>query len=181
MIEEIGGIHALACFESDTPLNVYNAHTLHFLYTHGATLVTLSHELSVDEVEELLKNYRKHYEQCCNTQYVVYGRVEVMVSEHCPINATLLDNDKVNCRLCRQKTYALKDKFHNLFPMHNDDKCRMHLYDYKISDKIASIPQLYKMGVNAVRFDFTFEDTETVKQVIQKAKKVKITTENSKV
>lgn len=171
MIQEIGGIHALDTFECDTSLNVYNAHTLYFLQMMNASLVTFSYELKVEEIIVLMKEYQKKYNTDANTQFVAYGRVEVMVSEHCPINATILDNDKQNCQLCRKKCYALKDKFNNYFPMHNDEKCRMHLYDYKIMNHLGQIKEVLKAGVKAIRLDFSFESKEEMITIINEAKR----------
>jgi hypothetical protein len=87
-----------------------------------------------------------------------------MVSKHCPINACLLDNDKQNCQLCRKKTYALKDKFNNVYPMKNDQNCNMRLYDYKIRNEIANIKDHLDNGISC-RFDFTFEDEKEIKNI----------------
>lgn len=171
MIQDIGGIHALKHFECDTSLNVYNAYTLDFLKKMGATLVSFSHELNIKEIKALMQQYKMLFNDWIDTQFVAYGRVEVMVSEHCPINASILDNEKENCQLCRKCTYALKDKFNNYFPMCNDHECRMHLYDHKISNRLDNISELLAIGVNHIRLDFTFENTEEIAMVINKAKK----------
>lgn len=170
MIQEIGGIHALEHFECDTSLNVYNAYTVNFLKNMGATLVSFSHELSVLDIKMLMEQYKLLFDNWINTQFVAYGRVEVMVSEHCPINASLLDNDKVNCQLCRKHTYALKDKFNNYFPMDNDLECRMHLYDYKILNRIDNVKELLAAGVNHIRLDFTFESVDEINSIILNTK-----------
>lgn len=170
MIQEIGGIYALEHFECDTSLNVYNAYTMHFLKKMGATLISFSHELKSFEIKMLMEQYKSLFNECMNTQFVAYGRVEVMVSEHCPINASLVDNDKKNCQLCRNQTYALKDKFNNYFPMCNDLECRMHLYDYKTLNHIGNIKELLAAGVNHIRLDFTFETIDEVNAIINKTK-----------
>lgn len=170
MIEDIGGIFALDKFEADASLNVYNAYTMQFLQHYNASLITLSHELNVKDIQNLMEKYHAIEKHPCAVQYVAYGRVEVMVSEHCPINFVLLDNDKKHCQLCRNKNFALKDKFNNYFPMHNEQDCRMHLYDYKISDHIHDIGRVLATGVNAIRLDFTFETQSEIIQIIKKAK-----------
>lgn len=170
MIEDIGGIHALDDFECGTSLNVYNAHTAHFLHQRGASLVSVSNELRVDEIITLKTNYERCYGETPALLCVVYGRVEVMVSEHCPINAALLDNNKEHCTLCRNKVYALKDKFGNLYPMNNDRECRMHLLDCKIMNRIDEMLVLKEHNISAFRLDFTMETEKEVKEIIQDVK-----------
>ncbi len=170
MIQDVGGIHALEHFECDTSLNVFNAQCAHFLHQQGATLITLSHELDVSHSMKLIKTYQQLYDHMPNLAKVIYGRVEVMVSEHCPINAALLDNDKKDCKLCRKCTYALQDKFSNRYPMHNDASCHMRLYDYQIRDEISSIKTYREMGITHVRLDFTFENKKEVKSILNRLK-----------
>ncbi len=40
---------------------------------------------------------------------IVYGRQTVMITEYCPISATLA-NGHTDCGLCEQKNYGLQDK-----------------------------------------------------------------------
>lgn len=168
VIQDIGGLAAQSQVVCDSSLNVYNASTLRFLTLQNASSVTMSLELDRFQIENCLCRYDQIYGQAVNCEVVVYGRVEVMVSEHCPINATLLDNDKQGCQLCRKQTFALQDKFNNEYPMCNDMQCRMHLYDYKISDRILETNAYIDMGVNALRLNFTFEKENEIREVLEK-------------
>lgn len=171
MIQDIGGIDVLKSFECDASLNAFNAQSVYFLHMQNASLVTVSHELEKSHVETLLKVYKQLYHHTPNIAKVIYGRKEVMVSKHCPINASLLDNDKKNCTLCRNCTYALQDKFNNQYPMHNDRFCHMRLYDYKVTDEIHHAKAYRKMGVSHLRMDFTFENRDEVLKIIARVKK----------
>ena len=170
VIQDIGGLYAVEQAICDAPLNVYNASTLHFLSERNVESVTFSQELSLQDIIYCLKRYQQKYNDEVNTEVIIYGRVEVMVSEHCPINACLLDNNKESCTLCRKTTFALKDKFNNEYPMFNDTLCRMHLYDYKIEDRILDAKQLLDCGVNRLRLNFTFESKEEVLKIVNKLK-----------
>ncbi len=171
VISDIGGLAARNNVICDSALNVYNASTLRFLTLLNARSVTFSHELTKEEIRHCLEKYELTYHEKANSEVVVYGRVEVMVSEHCPINACMLDNNKEGCTLCRHTTYALKDKFNNAYPMSNDAQCRMHLYDYKIHDAIDDIEDYIAMGVNTIRLNFTFENEAEIAAILQKVKR----------
>lgn len=167
VIHDIGGLYDAKEKICDTGLNVYNASTCYVLSCLQTKRITFSHELDQYDIKNCLTTYQQRFAQSANTEVVVYGRVEVMVSEHCPINACILDNGKKDCTLCRYKEYALKDKFNNVYPMMNDHDCRMHLYDYKIIDHSKDVQSYLKMGVQSIRMNFTFEDFDTVTKVIQ--------------
>lgn len=164
MISELGGV-SLSGFDVDTSLNVCNSENAYFLYTNGANKICVSWEMSLLDTIEIADKLKQKYQIEHLLERVVYGRCEVMVSKHCPINACLLDNDKQNCQLCRKKTYALKDKFNNVYPMKNDQNCNMRLYDYKIRNEIASLKEHLNNGISC-RFDFTFEDEKEIKNIL---------------
>lgn len=167
VIQDIGGIYACSNYITDTSLNVTNAHSAAFLVSKGAKLVCASWEMDSESILNMSHQLKQEYQLEGILQVIVYGRCEVMVSEHCPINAHLSDNDKHNCTICRKQTYALKDKFNNEYPMNNDNQCRMHLYDCKIRDDIEKIPMYLKHKV-APRFNFTFESVDEMKKILDK-------------
>lgn len=166
MISEVGGI-SLDHFEADTSLNICNSKSAYFLYLQGAKRICASLELSQPDVRALAMHLKEKYQIEGIMQSVVYGRSEVMVSQHCPINATLLDNNKKDCRLCRNHTFALKDKFNNKYPMKNDTDCRMRLFDFKIRDEISQIKENLKANVSC-RLDFSFEDEKEVEMILKR-------------
>lgn len=167
VIQDIGGIYACSSFISDTSLNITNVHSASFLVSKGAKLICASWEMDSESIINMAKQLKQEYQLEGILQAVVYGRCEVMVSEHCPINAYLSDNDKHNCTMCRKQIYALKDKFNNEYPMNNDNQCRMHLYDFKVRDHIEKIPLYLKHNVSP-RLNFTFETKEEMKKILDK-------------
>ncbi len=171
MIQELGGLHSPKGMICDSGIHVYNAHSALFLQHLGVQAITLSLELKEDKIEALMKHYHELSTQPINVIQVVYGRVEVMVSKHCPINASILDNNKKNCKLCRNKQYYLKDKFNNEYPMLNDTLCNMHLYDYNTRNDISKIPHFKQLGITHFRLDFTTETSEQLKRTIIDAKR----------
>ena len=166
MISEIGGL-SKEQFESDTSLNICNSESAYFLYLQGANKICASWEMSQQQVREIARVLEQKYGISNIMQSVVYGRCEVMVSKHCPINACILDNDKENCKLCRHNTFALKDKFNNKYPMKNDQKCNMRLYDFKIRDDISQISENLRNGVSC-RIDFSFENEKMVENILNR-------------
>lgn len=168
LIQELGGVYACEKMVCDTSLNVYNAHSCYYLHTLGAYLIAVSLELSTEEVKQLLFQYQQQYHHMPALQKVIYGRCEVMISEHCPIHSYFLDKDKKNCKLCKHKQYALQDQFKNEYPLCGDTDCRMHIYDYQIHDEREKINDYKAMGITSVRYDFTFESAQEIKQILKR-------------
>ncbi len=165
LIQELGGLVNRESFICDTGIHVYNANSALLLQHLGAGGATLSLELNKDEIATLMRKYLSNHPHMPLIQ-VIYGRVEVMVSKHCPINASILDNQKQNCTLCRGKLYALQDKYNNVYPMLNDAQCNMHLYDFKVRNEISLIPMYQELGIHHFRFDFTDESPALLKRTL---------------
>ena len=57
----------------------------------------------------------------------VYGKVENMISEYCPISQYYFGYQNKKCNLCKTNTYSLKDRKNEFFDLMMDENCRMHL------------------------------------------------------
>lgn len=172
LIEEFGALHTLSketTFVSGPSLNVINAHAAASLLQAGIQSVTLSYELSIKQAVHLADVLTDEYHIQGGLIMPIYGRIELMISEYCPINAVQLDNNKKHCQLCRGKAnYHLKDLKGHCYPMLNDAHCRMRLYDETIRNYYDQIPQLQKHHITDYLFTFTLETEDEVRQVLEK-------------
>lgn len=172
LVQEHGALyqhHHGAPFICDTSLNVLNIHSLAALYQAGATGVVVSYELSMQDTLRLVDEYQNCYHHHANIIMPIYGRVELMISEYCPIHAVCVDNDKKNCQLCRGfARYYLKDLKGHRFPLLNDEQCRMRLYDDNIRDWIDDIPRLKQHDINQYMLMFTTEQASEIECILKR-------------
>ncbi|MBA5850890.1 U32 family peptidase [Clostridium sp. cel8] len=145
----------------DYKLNIYNRDSLNF-YNNFIDGSCLSAELSRNEVKHMLNNNQN------NCQMLVYGRVQVMVSEYCPIGSTFGGKDSFKeCNLaCENSEYSLIDRKNKVFPVSTDRFCRSYIYNSVPTNLIPNISELRKIGVNSFRIDFIDETYEQAKEII---------------
>ena len=124
---------------TDFSFNVVNSYTLAFLHSLGVERVTLSYELTKDEIESIITNYKNRYGVSPNVEVIVSSRPEVMISKF----------DLVKYYGCSGHDNYLKDSFGNLFPVKSDDDF-MRIYHYKLLED-DDYSSYFDIGVNSVR------------------------------
>lgn len=137
--------------EADWPLNVLNAWSAEALASLGASAVWASHELSREQLAALAQR------SPLPVGAVVYGRVELMVAEHCALQA--LGRCDRRCATCAERagSWSLRDRKGFEFPVRTDAAGRSHIYNAATLDLIRALPQVMATGVGALRLDFTVE------------------------
>lgn len=135
-----------------TGLNVYNSYALHHYQENS---VILSLEISQKELNHLQCDYQK-------TIIQIYGKVENMISEYCPISQYYFGYQKKHCQLCRKYHFALLDRKNEVFDLFMDEKCRMHLLNCRT---LFIEPHLASLAGNLF-IHFTNEDSETIQIVM---------------
>jgi putative protease len=89
----------------DYSLNVYNSVAAHFFDQHGLSGVTLSPELTMEQVAEIAGH--SQLELTC----LVHGYLTLMVSEYCVLGSFLGDLHTGKCKgVCTHGNYWLKDR-----------------------------------------------------------------------
>jgi putative protease len=131
--------------------------------------VCLSVELNKIEIEKLLRTSR------AKTQILVYGKIENMVSEYCPIGSTLGGKGrKNNCsHKCSEGTFNLKDRIGAEFLVRTDKYCRSHIYNSVPLNLTDKIEELTNMGASSFRIDFIDEKYGDVINVLEFVKNKK--------
>jgi len=165
MIANLGQLNILQTldkqwpFEVDYSLNVFNQASLSYFLSQGARQVTLSPELNHEQIKALAGWQ--------GLELIVFGDMEMMVSEHCPVGATLGGKkDKYCSQPCRQKSFFLKDRLGYNFPVETDQECRMHLFNVKRLNLFHELPQIREMGITTIRLQLSRYKSPEVKQVV---------------
>ncbi|WP_097026000.1 DUF3656 domain-containing U32 family peptidase [Clostridium peptidivorans] len=160
----LGIIHkfnSIVSIIGDYKLNIFNSYSLNF-FNKVINGSLISVELNKKEMASLSKKIST------GIQMLVYGRIEVMVSEYCPIGSTYGGkcNSKQCNNYCERGNFKLIDRLGNKFPVYTDKFCRSYILNSVPLNLIPNIKELEKLNINSMRIDFTDESyDETVKIV----------------
>ena len=141
LIGEVGSLRKYSSnvLYTDFSFNVVNSYALAFLHSLGVKRVTLSYELTKEEIRSIIFNYKNRYRSYPNVEVIVSSRPEVMISKF----------DLVKHYGCTNHDTYLRDSFGNLFPVKSDDNF-MCIYHYKQIEDL-DYNSYFDIGVNALR------------------------------
>ncbi len=144
----------------DYSLNTYNSQSVMTAASLGLQGITLSHELSLSQ----LTNIRPFETEL---EVTVYGRVPVMISEHCPIGSGVSRKpDGRSCGLCQKGNYFLKDRAGAVFPVLGDpDSCRATILNKDIRKTPEHMRGLWEAGITSFRLYFHRENREEMERI----------------
>jgi len=137
------GAHA----EAHWSLNVLNTATVDELVRMGARRVWLSPELTGAQLAAVAGASR------VETGTAVYGRQEVMVTEHCVLMAEGECDRRCGSCARRAGERSLKDRKGYLFPVRTDITGRSHVFNSVQLDLADSLADVLATGVSAIRLD----------------------------
>ena len=153
---------------ADWSLNTFNNQTREFWAAQGACGVTLSPELTMQQVERFAAT------SGCALECLVQGRLEMMVTEYCLPGSFLGNLHKGECASscqCQGELY-LQDRKEELFPIVSDQFCRMHILNAHELSMLKYAAQMKQMGINALRIDARIYEEKEIKEVISLYKQV---------
>ena len=136
---------------ADYAVNCFNQHTAAELFRLGARTVTLSLELTTDEMADVVAPW-----QGSGFAAVVYGRPEGMTIEHCVLSAAF-EREATTCRdLCVQKhtNVEITDPAGYTFAVATDSACRNRLLHSRPIEASEYLPRLWETGLRAYRLVF---------------------------
>lgn len=134
MIGDFGGLLKYDNFQTNVSFNVVNSYSVAFLHSLGAKLVTLSYELSLNQIKNMIEIYKKRYNKNPNTSLIINSYPESFVSK---FNL----NKKYNV-----KSGYLKDSYGNFLKVKT--KCDiMVVYHFK-KVNLYDIKEVFETGVN---------------------------------
>ena len=139
LVGEVGSLYRYKNVDTDFSFNVVNSYSVAFLHSIGVNRVTLSYEMELYQVRNLIDAYHKRYGCHPNLEVIVSSYPEVMVSKF-----NLLDYYHVS-------SGSLRDRFGNLYPIKIRDGL-MYIYNYKRRE--IDFNMYYDIGVNSVRVIF---------------------------
>ncbi len=136
-------------WETDHFFHVFNREALRWILEAGGKRATLSTELNAEQIR--LFNNPAH------TELIVFGDMEMMVSEYCAIGATLAQgkgSPREKCgKACESRSYFLKDRLAYHFPLETDRDCRMHIFNAKRLNLVTELPKIAELGISNIRLE----------------------------
>lgn len=150
LVGELGTFYLYPQTFTDWSFNVTNSYTAAFLFSKGAQLVTLSHELDENRMKLLISAYKNRYHAHPNFELIIYGKEEVMISKFHLLKYFNVENG------------FLKDRFGNLYPI-EENKQFMKIYNYKPRNMNG---YYYQYGINSLRLEFVNEKESEMRQII---------------
>ena len=136
-----------AVVEAHWSLNALNTATVDALARMGASRVWLSPELSGRQLADVAGR------TTIETGTAIFGRQEVMVTEHCVLMAEGECDRRCGVCVRRGARRSLRDRKGYLFPVATDLTGRSHVYNSVPLDLVDSITEVLATGVACVRLD----------------------------
>lgn len=148
----------------DYKLNIFNSFALCALenYIEGSCL---SIELNKTELKQIAGR------KISQSQILIYGKPELMVSEYCAIGCIYGGKDKEkNCNnACLKGNYYLKDRKEKRFLVKTDMFCRSYIYNNVPINLLPNMSELKKLS-HSFRMDFIDEDYQEVVEILNSFK-----------
>jgi len=150
--------------EAHWSLNAVNHLAVAQLAAMGASRVWLSPELSERQIAEVVALAP------IPLGTAIYGRQEVMVTEHCILMAEG-ECDR-RCGTCQRRAgvRVLRDRKGYLFPVQTDFTGRSHLFNSVPLDLTSSLPAILESGIAALRIDMSTESPSEAALVVSRVR-----------
>jgi putative protease len=136
---------------ADYGVNCFNQHTAAELFRVGTSRITVSVELTTEEIDSVVAPWRGE-----GFEVVAYGRPEGMTIEHCVLSAAF-DRTPTTCRdLCVRDhpDVRITDPAGYEFAVATDAACRNRLLHSRPIDSSEFLPKLWRSGVRSYRLLF---------------------------
>lgn len=149
MVEGVGAAEAVVAAKPKMPLsgsaslNVWN-HLTAMQLSHRFSRLTLSPELSSDQLAELVVKSRLEYVP--ELELMVQGNLEVMVAEDCLPCAAQKD------ALSSTASWELQD-FKRMFPLWLDNDLRTHVLNAAETCLVDFVPRIFEIGLDGIAID----------------------------
>ncbi len=162
LVSELGGIkryNSTNNIITDTYLNVANHAMIDYLLEHDVKTVTLSLELTNQDIKDIIDNYQTPPD----LEIILYTRVELMIMKHCMLNH--LVKEEKTCNLCKENNYYLKDRNNAMYPLiHNN--CLTTILNSETTNRLDSLKTYMNMNISSYRLEFFNEDRETILKLV---------------
>lgn len=129
--------------------NITNSFSVRVLESLGVNIVTLSVEISKNQIKKLVSNYTERYGKIPNLALMVYGHIELMYMRHCFINKEKGYQNK-GCGECKKDIL-----FDENFPVYGDLGCSLSLLSFDVLNITKFKDDLKMMNIKHFIYDFT--------------------------
>lgn len=137
LISEVGSLIKYKSFDTDFSFNVVNSYTVAFLHFLGANKITLSHELTINQIKTLIDGYHNRFKKHPNLEVINEGKQEAMI---CKFDLNKMYNKSAS---------YLMDEYNNKFKIESLSDY-MIIYNYK-NIKKEKDEKYYEIGINSIR------------------------------
>jgi putative protease len=167
LVRNAGGL--LFCAEQGIPfiadfsLNAANQLTVDLLRARGAIRITASYDLSIDQLDDLLRAA-----PAGRIEIVLHQHMPMFHMEHCVYCAFLSPGtDKTNCgRPCDDHDVKLRDRVGMEHPLKVDVGCRNTLFNAVPQTAAEFLPRLLALGACHFRVEFLDDPPEAVRRTL---------------
>lgn len=143
---------------TDFSMPVFNDPAIYTLLKSGVSRITLSPELNRYQLQRLAYRGTGHLE------LLVHGAIPLMISEHCVTGAVA--GETGSCRkVCQKDICHLKDRLNYLFPVHQNERCRMTVYNSRETCLIEHIAEIISTGYDNLRLELRFSQASAVREI----------------
>ncbi len=167
LVADLGMVNLLRRYPSfimitDFSLNEFNNVAVELLHEMGAEEVTLSPELTLKQMEEIIQN------ASIPCEAIIHGHLPLMIMKYCPIS-TILDSNHLekSCSMCKNKKFGLKDRKGMIFPLLMDPNCKVEVLNARKLCMIEYIDALIQSNITNLRIQFTIEDEEEIAHTLR--------------
>ncbi|MBO8126836.1 MAG: DUF3656 domain-containing protein [Firmicutes bacterium] len=168
-VGDVGLIHLArslgANFLANAFLNPFNSQTVNFLRCLGASQVTLSPELTLEQVRLVAKKSRVPLE------LLVHGPQVAMVSEHCVLGSIMggrAAGTQCSAPCATQTGFGLKDRLGKVFSVRTDRRCRMYLFNSAETCLIEHLWEIHSAGINCLLIEGRLYTPEKLGLVVER-------------
>ena len=147
---------------TDFSLIAFNSETLNFFKNFDVESVTLSPEMTFEQIKLIAKKTPIQLES------IVHGRIELMISQYCAVGSFIGGvGEHVCSQPCKHKKFYLRDRMSAIFPIVTDQFCRMHILNSKSLSMIPYAKDFKQLGIK-IRIDGRFFDKDELETTIKK-------------
>jgi putative protease len=151
----------------DFGLNVANARSAKYFLDHGMMSVLASVELSTTQILQLAQGMKDHFGSCAGLEAMVYGKRELMVIRSCPLSA-IYKTTPMQCSLCHQRRFYLKDRKGVHYRMEGDATCAMRIFEAQAMDRVDEMDRLMRQGIKHFRIVLDQESADQTDGILGK-------------
>ncbi len=147
----------------DYPLYVFNSITAEAFKDIGAKRITLSPELTLEQIKKL------RIPSDVETECLVHGRLQIMITDHCLSSLAIRETrqGEESCNMsCKHDDLILKDSAGYQFPVSFDSKCRMHVYNSRELCLYDNLYDICNAPVDIIRIEAKDRNVEYIQQVV---------------